>query len=212
MVQRIPNVAFGVIASLALNFGLGLTAWAENDTRAGHTTTAKGWLEKFRPTRWELRSGYGYQNTTLHRPTHYQEAYLSPSLIIPLTGTLGPSWFRGQLEWNPELSVGFFSHPQVRPFLGFAPVQFHYAFGPVGRWFPYFVGGTGILLAHTKSPETGSHLNFNSQIGIGTRYAVTDEVSLLAEYRYGHISNAGLSESNSGMGMHNFLVGISMKR
>ncbi len=212
MVQRIQGVVFGVVISLALSFGLGLTAWAENDTQAVNTTAAKGWLEKFRPTRLELRTGYGYQDTTPHRPTHYQEAYLSPSLIIPLTGTLGPPWFRGQIEWNPELSVGSFSSPHVRPLLGFAPVQFHYAFEPVGRWFPYLVGGTGIFLAHIKSLETESHLNFNSQIGLGTRYAVTDKVSLLVEYRYGHISNAGLNGSDNGIEMHNFLVGVSMKR
>ena len=143
MVQRLQ----GVVIGLALSFGLGLIAWAENDTQAVH-----------------------------------------------------------------KLSVGSFSRPDVRPLLGFAPVQFYYGFEPIGFWSPYFVAGTGILLSNIKSPETESHLNFNSQIGIGTRYAVTENVLLLMEYRYGHISNAGLNGSDHGIEMHNFLVGVSMKR
>ncbi len=211
MKRKLWCLGFCFLISLTLCLGLDLTVWAANEARSDNATTANQRPSWFCPDRFNFLVGYGYQETGIHRPTHFQQIYLLSSLIVPLTRSIGPSWFRGRVEWNPEVGAGSFLHPYARPFLEFSPVQFHYAFEPIGHWSPYVIGSTGIFMANIKTAETEVWFNFNSQIGLGTGYAVTDRVSLLVEYRYGHISNAGIHGRDHGMETQNFLVGVSKK-
>lgn len=160
--------------------------------------------------RLELRAGYGYQYTNESRPNNFQVISLLPSLSVPLTGPVGPSFGKGRFEWSPELIAAFFIHPYLRPMLGATPLQFSYALEPKGRFLPYLFAGTGILWANVNRRESRSDLNFNIQGGVGTRYRVSERTSLILEYRHMHISNAGLHEDNAGLNTHTFLVGVSL--
>lgn len=163
------------------------------------------------PSRWELKSGYGYQYTNNSRPNNYQVHVLLPSLVLPLAEAAGPSWFRGRLTWNPEFLLALFTHPNTRPMVGITPLQFRYELTPWGRWTPYLVAGAGVLWANIDRRETGARTNFNTQGGLGARFALTKAASLLLEYRHIHISNAGLDERNAGINTHTFLAGLSIE-
>lgn len=171
------------------------------------------WQKEFHVTRWELKTGYGYQYThAKSRPNNFQIHLLLPSAVIPLTAPVGPSWLRGQLEWNPELMLAVFSHPNTRPMLGITPLQFQYSLKPAGKWSLFAHLGAGFLWANINTRETRSDWNFNLQEGIGVRYRLSSRASLLVEYRHIHISNAGLHENNSGLNSNTFLAGLSLER
>lgn len=170
-----------------------------------------GWEGHPHAERVEFRTGYGVVENDKNQKTHFQLTPLFPSVVIPLTRPIGPSWARGRIEWNPELFIVILSNPYVRPMLGMDPIQFRYQLEPIGRWSPYVLGTAGILYANVHRQETNSDLNFNIGIGVGTRYAVTDKTWLLLEYRHVHISNAGIKNQNSGIDSDNFLAGISRK-
>lgn len=161
--------------------------------------------------KWELRTGYAYQYTNESRPNNFQIIPVLPSVAVSLTDTLGSSWYKGRFVWNPELLLAAFTHPYVRPMYGITPLQFSYTLEPKGRLSPYLFIGAGILWSNINRRETRSYTNFNVQGGIGTRYRITERMSLILEYRHIHISNAGLHEDNSGINTHTFLTGISFK-
>lgn len=164
------------------------------------------------PSRWELKTGYGYQyKNTKARPNNYQIHFLLPSLVIPLTEVFGPSWWRGRITWTPELFLAFMTHPNNRPMVGVIPLQFRYEIEPIaGRWSPYLGLGAGVLHANVNRRETGSDLNFSVSGAAGLRYRMNDQTSLILEYRHLHLSNAGLDERNSGLNTHTFLAGLSI--
>ena len=155
--------------------------------------------------------GYGYQYTNESRPNNFQILSLLPSLVVPLSGPIGPSWCQGRFEWMPELHLGLFTHPYVRPLLGITPLQFSYALELKGHFSPYVFIGAGVVRANVNRRETRSRINFNPQGGLGSRFRLTDKMSLILEYRHVHISNAGLDEDNAGLNTNNFLAGISLK-
>lgn len=171
-----------------------------------------GGLKAFRLEAFEFRTGYGWQYTNQSRPNNFQVTPLLPSWVFPLSGPLGPAWFRGRFLWNPEGVVIIFSHPFLRAMVGVTPIQFQYALQPMGCFSPYFFAGAGVLRGTINRRETRAHTNFNLQGGMGTRYALTGATSLILEYRHTHISNAGLDEDNSGINTHTFLVGVSIKK
>ena len=199
-------LAAGIIFSvLALIFG-------------GHAVARQPAHARFHAERMELRAGYGWQYTNEVRPNNFQIIPVMPSAVIPLSESAGPSRavfpsvLRGRWEWNPELFLGGFQHPYLRPILGVTPLQFRYALTPKGRFTPYGLIGTGILYANVNRRETRSDLNFNIQEGLGTYITLTPRTDLILEYRHIHISNAGVDEDNTGINAHTFLVGLSLKR
>jgi len=176
----------------------------------GPATPVAAW-PSLTPTRWELKTGYGYQYKNPEtRPNNYQVHYLLPSLVVPLTDPIGPAWARGRFTWNPEVTLGFFTHPNNRPILGVAPLQARYEWEPIGRWSPYLLAGLGVLYAKINARESGSEINFNLSEAVGVRYRWTQKASLLVEYRHIHISNAGLDEPNSGLNTHTFFAGVAV--
>ena len=194
--KEAPLKKFLLIALLLLLFSkLSVAAW--------------GWPQ---PSRWDLRTGYGYQYTNRSRPTNFQVISVMPSAVFHLTDAVGPGWFRGRFNWNPELHLGLFIHPYDRPIFGINPIQFQWEWETHSRWKPYLVGGTGVAFANVNRRETRSHSNFSLHGGVGTYLDLNERLSLIAEYRHTHISNAGLDEDNSGIDTHTFLIGASSRR
>ncbi len=179
---------------------------------AGLLFCASGSYAGLRPERWEFRAGYAYQyKDAKARPHNFQLLNFMASAAVPMGGQRGSGWFKGRLEWAPELWLGLFTHPYVRPLIGVIPLQYRYVFQPEGRLRPYLFAGAGFLYANVNRRETRSDWNFNPQVGVGCYYSVNDATSLILEYRHVHISNAGLEDENSGMNNHTFLAGVSVR-
>ena len=55
----------------------------------------------------------------------------------------------------------------------------------------------------------GQPFNFNLDLGFGVRYFLGRNWSLSLEYRYQHISNAGLNKHNLGINADGPILGVS---
>ncbi len=176
------------------------------------TSLIHGWQVHPQVESVELRTGYAFANNNEDQPTGFQTTPLLPSVAVPLTEPIGSGWYRGRIEWNPELFFGVFSYPYVRPLFGVAPLQFRYALETGSRWTPYLFGSMGVVHSKVERQETGSDFNFLLSAGLGAQYALTEHTALLLEYRHIHISNANIDDNNSAIDSHAFLVGVSFKR
>lgn len=78
-----------------------------------------------------------------------------------------------------------------------------------GIWQPALVGGIGMLVATDEVPPGESKFNWMPQVGVALRRRLDEQFSLSLEYRFHHISNGGLTQSNPGINTHLFLLGVS---
>jgi len=71
---------------------------------------------------------------------------------------------------------------------------------PKHRAVPYFDWGAGFLhtTLATRAPELSGNLQFIPQAGVGFQYFVRPRRAVVLEYRYLHMSNAGIREPNHG--------------
>ena len=76
----------------------------------------------------------------------------------------------------------------------------------MGKASVFLEAGIGVLEATEPVPSKhhGTHFNFTPQGGAGVEYALTEDLSLVAGFRYMHISNANSSGSDHNNGMETF--------
>lgn len=74
---------------------------------------------------------------------------------------------------------------------------------------PYVQLGGGASQLDLDRNIFGQSFNFNLNAGIGTRYFLNDHMSLNAEYRFQHISNAGMAEHNLGINAQGGVLSVS---
>ena len=82
-----------------------------------------------------------------------------------------------------------------------------FRFGSV--WQPMLHFGAGMLATNEEVPPGESQLNFTPQIGAALQRRLGHRVAMRIEYRYHHLSNAGLTERNPGINSHLALVGLA---
>ena len=74
---------------------------------------------------------------------------------------------------------------------------------------PYLEFGLGMVYTTQKTREQGTQYNFLTNLGLGLQVFLNKDFALTAGYRYRHMSNAGISDSNRGIDHHFGLVGVS---
>ncbi|NLN76769.1 MAG: acyloxyacyl hydrolase [Armatimonadetes bacterium] len=72
----------------------------------------------------------------------------------------------------------------------------------------YELGGGLVFLEHTL-PELGSNLNFTEQVGIVVQRKLKNDTALTLNYRFFHISNAGLKKPNIGLNSTQLTIGFT---
>jgi lipid A 3-O-deacylase len=77
------------------------------------------------------------------------------------------------------------------------------------RLYPYVLAGGGVLFNDLGLATQGTRLNYSYQGGTGLQYLLKQDMALLAEYRYHHVSNAGTAEPNEPLNSSKFLLGVS---
>jgi len=66
------------------------------------------------------------------------------------------------------------------------------------RWSIYADGGAGILLASAPVPADASQFGFTPQLGMGASFDIGNDRRIYGGFRWHHVSNANLFESNPG--------------
>ena len=73
----------------------------------------------------------------------------------------------------------------------------------------YVKGGAGVLYMSQHTEEQGTQYNFLPQGGGGFHFFINDTTAISCEYRYRHLSNAGIENPNDGIDTELILGGIS---
>lgn len=165
---------------------------------------------------WGAVSGYG-RSFSLRGPEAGIDFFsFAPRLGYVFATLDGKPPFKGSVEVVGEapLLVAFESRTIYGG--GFtALLAYHVATGT--RLVPFLEGGAGILLSAPRSTDRASQFhdaqfNFTPQAGAGLRYRIGDRAALTLEYRFAHISSAGLTERNGGLNASFVLFGVSLLR
>ncbi len=117
-------------------------------------------------------------------------------------------WHRGNWELVGDLFGGFQYHPDHAYVIGITPlVRYNFATGT--RWIPFINAGAGLTGTDIRDGDLSTKFEFNLQFGGGVHYFLKDNLSLDFQYRFIHLSNAGLNTPNLGVNSSNIMLGGS---
>ena len=108
-----------------------------------------------------------------------------------------------------EGAINIYTDPEWGEGLGLIPML---RFDLENRYVVPYIGlGIGPYYFHLDVVELGQAWNFLSQAELGIRFNCFQNLGWHVSYRIQHVSNAGMSDRNSGVDSHLFLVGVSYR-
>lgn len=117
-------------------------------------------------------------------------------------------WYQGRHELLMEIPYHLAVDKAGKSMVG-AYLLGSWKFTSMGELAPYIFAGGGVLFVDLGLPSMGSRLDFSYQGGTGLQYFICNNVALISEYRYHHISNAGTASPNEPLNSSKILLGIS---
>lgn len=117
-------------------------------------------------------------------------------------------WYRGNWELMGDLFGGFQYHPDHAYVFGGAPLL-RYNFATGTRWVPFINAGAGVTGTDIRDGDLSTKFEFNLQFGGGVRYFLKDNLSVDLQYRFIHLSNAGMDVPNLGVNSSTLMLGGS---
>jgi lipid A 3-O-deacylase PagL len=150
--------------------------------------------------RWTMgfQFTYGLENNIPRNISHVNMLIAAPQVGLIAWDSPHSRLPMNRFEIMSEGILGSAFHPGGHMFGN--TLMFRFDFKPVRRVVPFFDAGIGAL--HTsldnQAPEISGHTQFLSQGGLGVQYFVRPGRAFVLEYRYFHMSNAGIQEPNHG--------------
>jgi len=132
-----------------------------------------------------------------------------------LWGSVDLGWifmdmFMGNLEGIVELLGGSQFNPNSKYFSGLSLLLQHNIVETKSGWIPFINLGGGIAITDIGPPDIAKETNqFNLQVGAGVKKIISKKTALIAEYRWFHISSAGMYKPNNGVNTQMILFGIN---
>jgi lipid A 3-O-deacylase len=120
----------------------------------------------------------------------------------------GDRWYRGNWELLAELFGGAQFNPDTAYVTGIGPLL-RYNFAPGHRWVPFFDAGAGVAATDIRNGDLSTTFEFNLQFGAGAHFFLKDNLAITLQYRFIHISNAGIEFPNLGVNTSTFLLGLT---
>ena len=164
--------------------------------------------------RWNFGAqvAYAVENAIPRNISHINMLIAQPQVGLILYDSKGSKFPLRRFEILGEGILGGAVHPGGR-MLG-ATLLFRFNFKPWGRIVPFLDVGSGPLNTTTNqhAPELSGHVQFMSQGGVGIQYFVRPQRALVFEYRYVHMSNAGVEAPNPGFNASMLTVGFRWLR
>jgi opacity protein-like surface antigen len=156
-----------------------------------------------------LGLGVGFGNKSLGSKSSHDLALTTARFGWTFAGAgSGHQWYHGSPELLIELWGGEQIAPRNRSLYGLTPLL-RYNFASGGRWVPFVDGGAGIAETSIRGRDLSTGFEFNVQVGAGTHYFFRDDTALTVEYRWFHLSNAGMQLPNNGTNTQMFFAGVS---
>lgn len=135
--------------------------------------------------------------------------YFFPNWQRNLTGIIGQSWYKGAWFYHMEGGIAF-SDRDDKFLVGWSPLMAQYKFlSPKRRWAPNVLAGAGFSMTNWKDVadrELGSEFQFLLHLGAGLEY-FKKKGAYSINYRFFHVSNAGMQFPNIGLNAHMFTLG-----
>lgn len=129
-----------------------------------------------------------------------------------LTNEHGSGWFRGNLEWAFDFHpVNLYFTPIGTTYgASITPLNGKWTFTRGKRIAPFIQFGSGVLFTNNDLPfPNTSAVNFQSTVGIGLHIFHREKRAWTGEFKYQHISSAGLGNLNPGMNTLQFTLGYN---
>lgn len=164
-----------------------------------------------REQRWDIGAavGVGLGHSILGSSSGHDFALSKFHMGRPLTEVVGTNhWYRGAVEFLGEVTVGAQFNPRTAYLVAFTPVV-RYELATGTRLTPFVDAGAGIGATDIGSPDLSSTFQFNLQAGWGLRWRWSRRTAVTLQYRFLHVSNAGLRRPNLGVNSSVLYVGIS---
>jgi len=198
-------IGVGVLIGIlfAVLFPSHLTAQEPTETSAAKTATP--YHSPLEPApRWEnrghwdfgLQIGYGVENAIPRNISHVNILVAQPHV-----GLIVHDFRRGPVRRFEIVNEGLFGNA-VHPgghMLGNS-LFFRFDGKPRGNFMPFLNLGAGMMhtTLTTRVPEVSGKLQFMPQAGVGIQHFFSPQHALVIEYRYFHMSNAGITPPNHG--------------
>lgn len=150
--------------------------------------------------RWTLgfQVSYGLENNIPRDISHVNMVIAAPQVGLVAWDSPHSRLPMNRFEIIGEGLLGSAFHPGG-DLLG-ETLMFRFGFKPLHRAVPFF--DAGIAAVHTtldyNAPEISGHTQFLSQGGFGVQLFHRPGRAVVLEYRYFHMSNAGIQEPNHG--------------
>ena len=128
---------------------------------------------------------------------------------LTLSETLASDTYReGHWELLGELFGGAQFSPRVRYVTGLLPA-FRYNLTEWEPLVPFIDVGAGVTLTDIYGPDLSGMFQFNEQVGVGAHYLFWEHAAVTFQYRFMHISNAGIRTPNNGVNGNIFSIGLT---
>jgi lipid A 3-O-deacylase len=138
-----------------------------------------------------------------------QFVYLTPRWGVGISDPFGGrSWYRGNFEFLLEGTFLYMFEPKSGRAGGIAPVL-RYNFLTGSRFIPFLQAGAGVIALDADLRRQADGLNFILQSGVGLHYFLSQRTALTGEWRFHHISNAGIHDRNAGINSSLFMLGVT---
>ncbi len=155
-----------------------------------------------------LQAAYGLENGIPRNISHIQMLYAQPQIGIIVWDSAESRLPIKRFEIVSEGIVGGAVHPGG--YLFGDTLMFRVTGNSKRPFVPFFNVSSGPL--HTNldenAPELGGHVQFISQGGVGIQRRLDLKHSVVLEYRYFHMSNAGLTQPNHGFNGSMLSIGM----
>jgi lipid A 3-O-deacylase len=84
-----------------------------------------------------------------------------------------------------------------------------YNFLTGSRFIPFLQAGAGVIALDADLRQQADGVNFILQSGLGFHYFISQRTALTGEWRFHHISNAGIHNQNAGINSSLFMLGVT---
>jgi opacity protein-like surface antigen len=121
----------------------------------------------------------------------------------------GDDWLRGNFEVAPEIFGAGIWHRSGNYIAGWTLWGRYNVVPRNWRLTPFIQLGAGAVLTDISHQCDGQNFNFNLDAAVGARYFIRKNISIDAEFRYQHISNADTGRRNIGINAIGPVVGVS---
>lgn len=175
----------GVLAAIAL----ALIIFIAGSTQAKGTTISE----------WGI-SGYYHFGANL-APSDLRGAGVMAHLAMPLLKS-----DKAELQLRLEGMLGGYWDFESAMEVALVPAL--RALVRAGAFSPYIEGGVGGSYTNFEKHDLGSDVNFLLFLGLGVRWQMSPNFAMELGYRYRHLSNAYLGDSNQGLNTHQIQVGL----